>query len=162
MGGGWRGKGDHFEPYINLIQRENRRVSAGGTTGRAGDAYVGDRHEREFAVHGRQQAPVGVQRAGRVLGAVAAAQVQAAQSARGPGRRAAARPVRDRPADRGGHQGSDGTAIRLGVHAVHRTGRAAYQGRVRREYTTTLARFTATAAAANPHSKPHRYAVTVR
>lgn len=105
----------------------------GGAVGRAGRAVVRRGHERESLVHGRQQVLVVLERFGHVLGAVEDAQVQADQSEGDPGGRQAVRPVRGH-ADGRGDQRPDGAAVRLGVHVVHRPGRAPDQRRVRREY----------------------------
>lgn len=106
--------------------------NTGGATWRADGAVVGQPAERELLVHGREQVLVVVQRAGHVLDTVEGPQVRAPQHQSDPARRAVVRPVLG-SAIHAGRPGPGGAAVRLGVHPVHRTSRAADQGTVRRE-----------------------------
>lgn len=105
---------------------------AGGAVGRASRTVVAERDERELSVHGREQILVVVKRIGHVFGSMEDPKVHTAELESDQGVRAVVRQVFG-TANRDGGQGSGGAAVRLGVHVVHRPGRAADQRAVRRE-----------------------------
>lgn len=106
----------------------------GRAVGGAGRSVVVQHDEREFPVHGRQQILIFVERFGHVLGTVEDPEVLATEPEGDPGERPVVRPVFG-ASDRVGDQGSDGVAVRFGIHAVYRTGRASDQRAVRCKYT---------------------------